>query len=61
MEQLTNEKALQIIKEIMDAATKGGLFPNMDATFLAANAFNVISKAVLPKSEKVEHGDSVIN
>jgi hypothetical protein len=60
MEQLTKEKALQIIKEIMDAATKGGLFPNMDATFLAANAFNVISKAVL-NSEKVEYGDSVIN
>lgn len=58
MEQLTNEKALQIIKEIMDAAAKGGLFPNMDATFLAANAFNVISRAVL-NSEKVEHGDSV--
>jgi hypothetical protein len=55
MEQLTNEKALQIIKEVMDAATKGGLFQNMDATFLAANAFNVISKAVL-NSEKVEHG-----
>jgi len=60
MEQLTNEKALQIIKEIMDAATKGGLFPNMDATFLAANAFNVISRAVL-NSQKVENGDSVIN
>jgi len=55
MEQLTNEKALQIIKEVMDAATKGGLFPNMDATFLAANAFNVISNAVL-NSEKVENG-----
>jgi hypothetical protein len=60
MEQLTNEKALQIIKEIMDAATKGGLFPNMDATFLAANAFNVISKGLL-NSEKVEHGNSVSN
>jgi hypothetical protein len=60
MEQLTNEKALQIIKEIMDAATKGGIFPNMDSTFMAANAFNVISKAVL-NSEKVEHGNSVSN
>lgn len=60
MEQLSKEKALQVIKEIMDAATKGGLFPNMDATFLAANAFNVISNAVL-KSEKVEDGHSVIS
>jgi len=60
MEQLTNEKALQIIKEVMDAATKGGLFPNMDATFLAANAYNVVSRAVL-NSEKVEHADGYIN
>jgi hypothetical protein len=57
MEQLSNEKALQIIKEVMDAATKGGLFPNMDATFLAANAFNVVTRAVL-NSEKVEDGYS---
>ena len=57
MEQLSNEKALQVIKEVMDAATKGGLFPNMDATFLAANAFNVVSRAVL-NSEKVEDGYS---
>ena len=60
MEQLTNEKALQILKQVMDAATKGGIFENMDATFLAANAFNVISRAVL-NSEKVEHGHSDIN
>jgi len=60
MEQLTNEKALQVIKEIMDAATKGGIFPNMDSTFLAANAFNVISRAVL-NSEKVEHANGHIN
>jgi hypothetical protein len=57
MEQLTNEKALQILKQVMDAATKGGIFENMDATFLAANAFNVVSRAVL-NSEKVEDGYS---
>ena len=53
MEQLTTEKALQILKQVMDAATKGGVFENMDATFLAANAFNIVSQAAL-KSEKVE-------
>jgi hypothetical protein len=53
MEQLTTEKALQILKQVMDAATKGGVFENMDATFLAANAFNVVSGAAL-KGEKVE-------
>jgi hypothetical protein len=47
MEQLTTEKALQILKQVMDAATKGGVFENMDATFLAANAFNIVSQAAL--------------
>jgi hypothetical protein len=60
MEQLTNEKALQVLKQVMDAATKGGVFENMDATFLAANAFNVVANAVL-KSEKVENGDTNSN
>jgi hypothetical protein len=54
MEQLTTEKALQILKQVMDAATKGGVFENMDATFLAANAFNIVSAAAL-KSEKVDN------
>lgn len=60
MEQLSTEKALQILKQVMDAATKGGVFENMDATFLAANAFNVVSNAAL-KSEKVEYGKSDSN
>lgn len=57
MEQLTTEKALSILKQVMDAATKGGVFENMDATFLAANAFNIVSTAAL-KSEKVENGNT---
>lgn len=60
MEQLSTEKALQILKQVMDAATKGGVFENMDATFLAANAFNVVSNAAL-KSEKVGYGESISN
>jgi hypothetical protein len=43
---MTNEQALQIIKQVLDAATKGGLFPNMDATFTAANAFNQITQTL---------------
>lgn len=60
MEQLTTEKALQILKQVMDAATKGGVFENMDATFLAANAFNVVSGAIL-KSQKVDNGNTSNN
>jgi GTP-binding protein EngB required for normal cell division len=54
MEQLTTEKALQVLKQVMDAATKGGIFENMDATFLAANAFNVVSIAAM-KTDKIDN------
>lgn len=60
MEQLSKEKALEVLKQVMDAASKGGIFENMDASFLAANAFNIVANAVL-KSEKVENGHSVNN
>jgi hypothetical protein len=51
---MTNEQALQVIKQVLDAASKGGIFENMDASFLAANSFNVISRAIL-KDDKVEN------
>jgi NCAIR mutase (PurE)-related protein len=43
---MKNEQALQILKEVLDAATKGGVFPNIDATFTAANAFNQIANLI---------------
>ncbi len=51
---MTNEQALNVIKQVLDAASKGGIFENMDACFLAANSFNVISRAIL-KDDKVEN------
>jgi hypothetical protein len=51
---MTNEQALNVIKQVLDAASKGGIFENMDASFLAANSFNVISRAIL-KEDKKEH------
>jgi hypothetical protein len=51
---MTNEQALKVIKQVLDAASKGGIFENMDASFLAANSFNVISRAIL-KDDKVEN------
>jgi len=45
---------LNVIKQVLDAASKGGIFENMDASFLAANSFNVISRAIL-KDDKVEN------
>jgi hypothetical protein len=43
---MKNEQALKILKEVLDAATKSGVFPNMDASFTAANAFNTIANAI---------------
>ena len=43
---MKNEQALQILKEVLDAATKSGVFPNMNASFTAANAFNIIANAI---------------
>jgi hypothetical protein len=58
---MTNEQALQVLKQVLDAASKGGIFENMDASFLAANSFNVISRAIL-KDEKLEDdANGVIN
>jgi len=43
---MKNEQALQVLKEVLDAATKSGVFPNMDASFTAANAFNIVANAI---------------
>lgn len=39
---METKQALQIIKEILDAASKSGLFQNLDSSIVAANAFKVI-------------------
>lgn len=43
---MKNEQALQVLKEVLDAAIKGGIFPNMDASFTAAQAFNLVANAI---------------
>ena len=43
---MNNEQALAILKEILDQASKAGLFQNMDASFIAAKAFNQISNEI---------------
>jgi len=57
---MTNEQALNVIKQVLDAASKGGIFENMDASFLAANSFNIISRAIL-KEEKLEDDANGVN
>jgi hypothetical protein len=58
---MTNEQALQVIKQVLDAASKGGIFENMDASFLAANSFNIISRAILKDDKKEDDANGIDN
>lgn len=51
---MKNEQALQILKEVLDAATKAGVFSNIDATYTAANAFNLISNLIKEVEKNAE-------
>jgi hypothetical protein len=54
--QMEKKQALQVIKEVLDAATKSGVFPNMDASFTAAQAYNIIANEIIKKD-----GSNAIN
>jgi hypothetical protein len=43
---METKQALQIIKEILDAASKAGLFQNLDSSIVAARALNVIESKI---------------
>lgn len=47
-----NKQALAIMKQVLDAAVKGSVFPNMDAAFAAANAYNQLVKALEVKESE---------
>jgi hypothetical protein len=58
---MTNEQALQVIKKVLDAAAKSGLFENMEASFLAANSFNLISRAIIKEDKKEDDANGTNN
>ena len=58
---MDKKQALNVIKQVLDAASKGGIFENMDASFLAANSFNIISRAILEEENKEENGNGLID
>jgi len=58
---METKQALQVIKQILDAASKGGIFENMDASFLAAQSFNHISRELLKDDKEVQDANGVIN
>lgn len=53
---MDEKQALQVLKDVLDAAIKGGVFPNIDASFTAANAYNIISQKILQPEIKPDHG-----
>jgi hypothetical protein len=48
---MDTQKALDVLKQVLDAAVKASVFPNMDAAFTAANAYNYIAEILLKKED----------
>jgi hypothetical protein len=44
---METKQALGIIKQILDAASKSGLFENLTAAMTAADAYNAVAKEIL--------------
>jgi hypothetical protein len=57
---MDKKQALTIIKQILDAASKSGLFENLEASMTAANAYNIIAQEIL-KANGTDATDSSIN
>lgn len=49
---MDTQKALTIIKQVLDAAAKSGIFENMDSAFVCADAYNHIFKKL--DTDKIE-------
>ena len=58
---MTNEQALKVIKQILDAAAKGGLFENMDATILAAQCYNHIQQQLTKLENPLDNANGLID
>ena len=48
---METKQALAIIKQILDAASKSGLFENLTAAMTAADAYNAIAREILKDEE----------
>ena len=43
---MENQKALELIKQVIDNSVKGGIMPNVDTAVAVAEAFNTIVKVI---------------
>jgi hypothetical protein len=53
---METKQALAILKQILDAASKSGLFENLTAAMTAADAYNAVAREIL----KEEDGDGSV-
>jgi hypothetical protein len=53
---METKQALAILKQILDAASKSGLFENLTAAMTAADAYNAVAREIL----KDENGDGSV-
>jgi len=53
---METKQALAILKQILDAASKSGLFENLTAAMTAADAYNAIAREIL----KEENGNGSV-
>jgi hypothetical protein len=58
---MDTKQALSVIKQILDAAAKGGIFENMDASFLAAQSFNHISRLLIKEEKPENNGNGLVD
>ena len=52
-------QALAIIKEILDAASKSGLFQNLESSMTAYNAYNLINQELKKVDGIITNTDSI--
>jgi hypothetical protein len=51
---METKQALRIIKQILDAASKSGLFENLTAAMTAADAYNAVAREILKEEENAD-------
>ena len=51
---METKQALAIIKQILDAASKSGLFENLTAAMTAADAYNAVAREILKEEENAD-------
>ena len=51
---METKQALAILKQILDAASKSGLFENLTAAMTAADAYNAIAREILKEENNAD-------